>query len=306
MDVPLSTSEGQSKMKRFLFRLVLLVLSICFTAILAECALRWMVAADQKKGGNLQERLERSKHSGLDDLKGNVSLRGLIQPSIHKDIVYEAKPGLQGRFRDRKVHINSASMRDREFTVDKPGNTFRIVGLGDSVMFGWGVGQDETFLRKLARKLNALTAPHPTYETLNFALPGYNTTMEVATFEHKVLAYDPDLVIIQFVNNDWGVPHFMFKPKDPKAWNRSFLWDLLRTRLGWISQDHESGLVGSRLHGLEDEERSDVLGVYRHMTGSSGYRNAMNHLAELTQPRDIPVIILRGSYWEKLSRPDIG
>ena len=52
---------------------------------------------------------------------------------------------VQGRFLDAVV-INSLGMRDREGCPQKGPETFRVVGLGDSLMFGWGVRQEETFL----------------------------------------------------------------------------------------------------------------------------------------------------------------
>ena len=82
-----------------------------------------------------------------------MSLHGLVQISPHPDVVYELKPGLVGTYLDRPLRTNAYGLRDRDYPVAKPEGTFRIVGLGDSVMFGWGVAQDEPFLEVLERRL---------------------------------------------------------------------------------------------------------------------------------------------------------
>ena len=66
-------------------------------------------------------------------------------------MVYELKPGLDGRFQDQPLKTNSHGMRDREYPREKPDGVVRIAGLGDSVMFGWGVGQGEAYLDVLER-----------------------------------------------------------------------------------------------------------------------------------------------------------
>ena len=282
--------------------LLLLVLAVVSALAVLEIALRVLAASGPDPGGRLEQLLERSRRAAPGDTDDPVSLRGLVRPSTNPGIVYEARPGLRGRFHGRPITINSRGMRDRELPLEKPPNTFRIAGLGDSVMFGWGVGQDETYLRVLERKLNALPPPHPRFETLNFALPGYNTAMEVAAFEAKALDFDPDLVIIQFVNNDWGVPHFMRKPVEPWARDRSFLWDFVTARLGRAAPAAEGGLLDGDLVGLEGAERAEVLEPYRPMIGADGYRRAMKRLAGLTRPRGLPLVLLRGTCSEAQRR----
>src|SRR5881628_3218451 len=47
------------------------------------------------------------------------------------------------------VHINSHGTRGPEFASKKPANTFRILSLGDSRTFGWGLADNETYSRRL-------------------------------------------------------------------------------------------------------------------------------------------------------------
>lgn len=51
--------------------------------------------------------------------------------------------------------INSLGYRDREFTIEKPSDTYRIAVVGDSVTFGVGVELEETFVKGIERRFAA-------------------------------------------------------------------------------------------------------------------------------------------------------
>lgn len=95
---------------------------------------------------------------------------------------------------------NSAGLRDYERPVDKPPGTFRILGLGDSVTYGYRVGLDDSFLKVLERRLNATGGGQ--YDVLNLGVPGYNTVQEERMLEEVGLAYTPDLILLTYVLND--------------------------------------------------------------------------------------------------------
>lgn len=285
------------RLKKLTLKLVTAGIAVVVTLLCLEIALRICYAVDLARGGDLKERLERSRNMRPE--KGQrlgSDITGLVQASEHDDVVYEMVPGVDVYFRNKVVRSNSIGMRDREYPVEKPPNTYRIACLGDSVMFGWGVDVDECYAKVLEQWLNDLPQPHPIYEVMNFALPGYNTSIEVALFERKALQFDPDLVLIQFINNDFGVPVFMRKPKTGLAWRTSYLRNLVRTRLGWIRRDVDERLVTHHFTGYTPQEKEEVQEAYLHMCYASGYRRAMARLASLTSPREIPVLLMRGTY----------
>src|ERR1700761_3409031 len=129
--------------KRFLFGLLLIAGSAALALAVAEAGLRvWMGVKDEDPA-ELRHRLERSRRGSLAEAdRGAFSLMGLVEPSEFQDIVYELKPRLDGTFRGQPVRTNGFGLRGDECTLQKPPHTFRIVGLGDSHMFGWGVGQE--------------------------------------------------------------------------------------------------------------------------------------------------------------------
>ena len=220
-------------------------------------------------------------------------MRGLVQPSSSPEIVYELKPGVEGTFKGGTVRTNSWGFRGAEVELDKPPGTFRIVGIGDSFMFGWGVGQDETYLVGLERSLNARGGPHT--QVLNLAVPGYNTAIEVSSLAAKGLVFEPDLVVVHFFSNDLGLPSFMQDPKQFLPAKRGFyLVDLLRNALN-LSAPAEVAprtLMPSGRVQRYPEGKAELREFYRYMVGQAGYRRAMARLAGLTRERSIPVGVI--------------
>ena len=282
--------------KKVFFRVLLAALSALLALAVAEVGLRlWMGIADENPA-EVRHQLERSRRVSLAAAdRGAFSLMGLVEPSEFEDIVYELKPKLDGTFRGRPVRTNSFGMRGEECTLRKPPHTFRIAGLGDSHMFGWGVGQDETYMQLLGRRLDASPAADAgarhdgRVELLNFAVPGYNTVMEVSTYEHRAMAFDPDLVLLHFVGNDFGLPHFMQIPRGQEPGLHLYLAEFLHAR--FAPPDEDPDLMHD-LHGLPADERHKIRGDYERMVGQAPYEKAMARLAALTRPKGIPVIVL--------------
>jgi len=126
--------------------------------------------------------------------KHPVSDPGLYRVSNNSLIAFELTPGYKGLFFGQNTSISSAGLRDKEYTIEKQG--FRIAVLGDSITFGYGVGQDETYANVLEKRLGK------GFEVMNFGVSGYNTIQEAEQLRTKVLDYSPDLIVIGFLYND--------------------------------------------------------------------------------------------------------
>jgi lysophospholipase L1-like esterase len=225
-----------------------------------------------------------------------LALGDLVRQNADDSIVYELRPGVRGRFLGLPVAINSFGMRDRQRTSEKEPGTVRIVGLGDSLMFGWGVRQEETFLALLEKKLNGLSSKRR-FEVWNLAVPGYNSVQEVATFAAKAASIQPDLVIINWVGNDMDLPNFLAERPDVLSLRRSFLFELVRRRWrAWRGKRVSSSTLvpvpfdeGSRLPKLAAEE---VPARYRPLLGSENMLQALDRLAALARKYGIHPIVL--------------
>lgn len=102
-------------------------------------------------------------------------------------------------FQTSFARTNAHGQRDLERSIEKRPGLRRIVVLGDSVVLGHGLRDlDDT----ISRQLEALY-PDGQTEVLNFGVSGYSTRSEVELLESRVLAFQPDVVILVFVENDF-------------------------------------------------------------------------------------------------------
>jgi lysophospholipase L1-like esterase len=169
-------------------------------------------------------------------------------------------------------------------------------------MFGWGVKEQDRYLNLVREKLSNIDKFD--YETLNFGTPGYNTTMEVATYESLASKFEPDLVILHFVENDHGIPEFMTPPLDLYTLRKSFVLENLNNILKqfYSSKSTVSDFVGVEFPGFDQQSKKNVIKQYQHMLGSVGFKNALIKLGSLVCPKKIPVIILTGKLGPKFKK----
>jgi len=107
-----------------------------------------------------------------------------------------------GWFAGVPVHIDSLGLRDpREYDLAKRPNTFRILVLGDSVTFGHGSVYEHTYPYLLEQRLKRWHRDVD-WQVWNAAVPGYNTSQELAQLLELGPRFRPDLVIVGFYDND--------------------------------------------------------------------------------------------------------
>ena len=94
---------------------------------------------------------------------------------------------------DVEIAINSDGFRGPDWPGSKRGQ--RVLVLGDSFAFGWGVRDEETFAARLRRA-------HPEWEVLNVAVSGYATDQELLLLRRLRERADPDVVVCVFCPND--------------------------------------------------------------------------------------------------------
>ncbi len=102
------------------------------------------------------------------------------------------------------VKINSLRFRDVEHSLPKPADTIRVLALGDSFTFGWGVSGEQTYLKHLEQNLQHAT--HRRAETINTGVPGWGLNQYYLCLKEFGLAFTPDIVIMGYYLDDLTGP----------------------------------------------------------------------------------------------------
>jgi lysophospholipase L1-like esterase len=112
------------------------------------------------------------------------------------------------------IRINNLGMRGADTTMAKPPGVFRILGVGDSITFGYGVEYDKTFLQVLERRLNSDSGGKVHYEVLNAGIPATGLDYYTHVIEGSQAALQPDLILVCMALNDID-PALGPEPKEP-------------------------------------------------------------------------------------------
>lgn len=129
--------------------------------------------------------------------------RGLLYRSSDvPGLYYELRPGFD---KEHPVHgrirTNRFGMRDAEpLPIDS--NVARIVCIGDSFTFGYGVSEADAFPGVLEARLRARAGARQAVEVLNLGVGGYSTVDEAQVVRQKALAWNPKIIVLGYVLND--------------------------------------------------------------------------------------------------------
>lgn len=131
----------------------------------------------------------------------NGYMRQMFVAGPNADLPYRLRPGLETTVFGAHATVNALGLRGRETTVVAPPGTFRVLVLGDSVVFGHRVEDDETFPEVLARRLAA--ARGTPVEALNAGVQGYDSVAEAAFLEGPGRELAPQAVVVGTSLNDY-------------------------------------------------------------------------------------------------------
>src|SRR6185369_1239155 len=125
------------------------------------------------------------------------------------------QPGQQGIFVTPQfrtsVRINEKGLRDRSHSYSSQNNSPRVLVLGDSFAWGYGVEESNRFSQLLEKSMDV--------EVINAGVSGYSTDQELLWYQNEGTKYETNLVILQLAGNDVGdntqelVSNIYYKPK---------------------------------------------------------------------------------------------
>jgi len=116
-----------------------------------------------------------------------------------RDYGWSHRPGVRGVFETHGVQafvtINAKGFRGPEVDYARRPDRPRVLVLGDSYVWGFGVNDDEVFTELLRRNL-------PNAEIVNLGVSGYSTDQELLLYSNEGWRYKADLVVLVVTEND--------------------------------------------------------------------------------------------------------
>ena len=149
------------------------------------------------------------------------------------------KPDSHYEWQGIPVDINSHGLRGPETIYEKPPATYRILNLGDSVVMGWGVREENTYGQQLEARLNEQGTGDLRYEVINAGVPGWNLENALAYLQAEGLRYEPDIILLDLTTaNDINGKSALLADNQPAPmkWLRAntYFWPFLTVELRWL------------------------------------------------------------------------
>ena len=127
--------------------------------------------------------------------EGVVRLKTFISPATQSFVGYSSEI-----WRNRHVRLDTTGFRDAPLAAGRKPGTRRVLVVGDSYAFGWGVPRTEDrFGERLARHLSAKTGE--SWEPVNRSRPDSHT-LHAMDFLASGSSFHPDVVVLLYVFND--------------------------------------------------------------------------------------------------------
>ena len=114
-------------------------------------------------------------------------------------LIFALVPEQRAFSADKAVRINERGLRGPVIPYQQTPGKLRLLFLGDSIVFGYGVHEEESVPMRVA---SLLEAKGVNAEAVNSGVPAYNTGQEVDFLNSAGIAYRPDWVIVGACWND--------------------------------------------------------------------------------------------------------
>jgi len=121
--------------------------------------------------------------------------------------IWSLKPGALYE-QKTKERINRLGFRGPDISVKKTAGAYRVVCLGDSSTFGFGVPYKDTYPQQLQGYLSYRMQDR-TVEVINAGVVGYTSTQALEHFKRDALPLDPDAVVLLVgaINESFGMEY---------------------------------------------------------------------------------------------------
>jgi lysophospholipase L1-like esterase len=175
------------RVKNGLTNIFLIIISLSILSLFLEVIFQMFYTPPVKPIDNVTG-LRTAKSHLMDEELGWVPKKNIEGIHSHPPIFESA------------FHTNSLGLRDKEYSLEKPMGVTRIVVIGDSFTWGYGVNDHEVFTEVLESLLRNT-------DVINLGVTGYGTPQEFSYLKRVGIQFNPDIVLLAFCLNDVGNPY---------------------------------------------------------------------------------------------------
>jgi len=214
-------------------------------------------------------------------------------------LFWKLKPKLNTTFRGVKIRTNLLGLRivGRDIGYKKNKCSRRIVCLGGSSTFGWGLEAKDAYPYKLEELLKQKYELSQDIEVINAGIIGYTSYQGKNFFKNEILKLSPDIIIVPFLVND--VDKYLFYRNNNKC-------DKDKNEKNEILISFENILNRSRLFRILEKYILQAKGVNTKFYGNiknpykenirvnvEDYKKNLIEIANFAKRKDIKVIFVK-------------
>lgn len=171
--------------------------------------------------------------------------------------------------------INSHGWRDKEWSLKKPQNTYRIAVLGDSMVASLDVETERTFLALTENQLNPVG--NCNVELMNFGFSNISQAEELLILKNDIGKFSPDMVLLFFfpgndINDmDRVTASHIKRPFYDISTNGELLLDTSFSKTSHyktkylieLFKQHSAlvNLIGERYYGYKEQRQNKIINM---------------------------------------------
>jgi hypothetical protein len=207
----------------------------------------------------------------------------------------------------KPVHVNSHGTRGPEFSTSKPTNTVRVISLGDSRTFGWGLSDEETYSRQLEQLLQN-SGDSRRFEVINAGVNAWSYPQMQVFFREIALSYQPDAVVIGDANlwtqfSEQSSPEFV-RSFLRRVWLKNFLRRFALYHY-FVEIKLESFYQRHRTKFIPVDPKQDALFKEQQQKDPNAvFQSAIEGLSRLALDHHVKVVLLHLPTAGELTSPD--
>ena len=226
--------------------------------------------------------------------EANLPASKTYRLSTNKHLLYELLPDSKVKIQGKEFVTNAFGFRDKKYRKRKVNKT-RIIFVGDSITYGWGVTLEESYHKQIERLLDDKGYD---VDVMGMGIPGYNTIQEYHLINETALDFKPDILILQISPNDfertvsikeyregenltlipyhdYSIPFVIKKTKFTYFLMRnSHLFKFTNLKLYWFMNKRDSEYIPRDVFLLGEEDSLRYMGKIKKLLDKEGIRFA--------------------------------